>query len=646
MKKVLFVITVLFLSTLVFAQEAEVEQEKSVNIEVVTNETEQDSVTNEAAEVQNETAAVGEETEATETEDSQEQDLVAAGEESQEPEEPIDERALAEAAALEAYEIAKEEYEENVENIKEYYLELFKEAKDKKETVEAELGQQMDILAEYDALKLAEEAVYAARRSDEDTLELNRRKSAIDFLMTEKTAELSQKIGPEENMMAVEAIKASIWDLRENVRVRAEAYNAEKDAETEKKVADITNAPYAESETDSSGEPTRTALQRRSNNCIAVRAAAETEKETYLKQLNAEIAPAEKQYFSELAAAYKVVEAGKYVTNSFCDDVIFRVGNFNGEKGYWKATVTSAIFNHTDLMNLEFNLTYEEVTGKPFKPADQLTDEEFAEFKSNVALYDYLFRTNANVIFAKVYFTMYHWREASEYRFTPSKLEVVKIGDPVKVIHKENRIQSKAFIFYDAPVHEVRSESAIEKDVQRASKIVEREQKKAGTYNPAYSYDGSSTNSLVEQKGRGAVAITAATVIPSGNFEKIKVDNVSAEVTFGLGKYAFAGGDYSIYFPVSAANLNMEYGVVAGANCKLGQYVRPYIKGTANMNNHEKGIVKAGGGLDFTIGLFMINVAYDYGWYFDLNKKDDNIQLSTKPIEQNHKISVGLGIAF
>lgn len=623
MKKVLFITSFLLLPLFMFAQEADFTE---------TSQTEPVAVVEETAEITEETTP------------AVEADSEVAAE--TETEEVIDERALAEAAAIEAYEIAKKESDEYVEYLKEYYLDLFKEAESKKETVEAELGLQMDILAEKDELRLAEEAIYAARRTDEENLELNRRKSAVDFLMTEKRAEMSQKTGPEENMLAVEAIKANIWDLRENVRVRAEAFNAEKDAETEKKVDEITNAPYVEGETDSSGEATRTALQRRANHCIEVRTEAENVKNDYLKQLKAEIAPAEKQYFAELDAAYKVVEAGKYVTNSFCDDVIFRVGNFNAEKGYWKATVTSAIFNHTDIINMEFDLTYEEVTGKPFKTADQLSDAEFAEFKSNVALYDYLFRTNANVIFARVYFTMYRWREASEYRFTPSKLEVVRIGDPVKVIHKENRVMAKSFIYYDAPVYEVRSENAIAKDAQRASKIVEREQKKAGTYNPAYSYDGSSTNSLVEQKGRGAVAITAATVRPASDFGKVKLDNLSAEVTFGLGKYGFIGADYGIFFPINAKDLNMEYGAVAGANCRFGKFVRPYIKGTANLNNLGNGIVKAGGGIDFTVSLFMLNVSYDYGWYFDLNKKDDNIQLSTKPVDQKHKISVGLGIAF
>lgn len=651
MKKVFVILFSIFVPFFIFAQEVEAQtavenvstEENAVvdavqNVEATVSEADniQAQLTDGEGPVENqpdesEASEVGEDS----TEEGEETD--------EETEAPVDERALAEAAAIEKYNLAKDECYARIEEIKASYLDLFKTAADKKETAEAELGQQTDIQAEMDKLRLVEDEIYATRRSDEETLELNRRKSAFDFLMTEKKPELSVKVGPEENMLAVEAIKTQIWDLRENVRQRAEAFNAEKDAQTEALVDEITNAPYVDGETDSSGEPTRTALQRRSNRCDEAREMAEIEKENYLNQLKAEIAPAEKQYFSELATAYRTLEAGKYFTNSFTEDVIFRVSNFNAEKGYWNAKITSGLFGHIGILEMDFELTYEEVTGKPFVTADKMTDEEFEEFNNTVAIYDYFFRTNANVISAKVYFTMYKWRETNEYRFTPSKLEIIRVADSPKVIHKETRIQAKPFIYYGAPVHEVRSEADIAKDALRAAKIVEKEQKKAGTYNPAYSYNGSSTKDLVQQKGRGAFALTAATVLPQGSNKGVGLDQLCAEVTFGLGKFGFIGADFGIDVPFIQQQI-MEFGIVGGANCKLGPYIRPFAKATVNVNTEYNAILKAGVGVDFTFGIFMLTFAYDYGWYFDYNNRlvNDN----SVPCVNKQKISAGFGLAF
>lgn len=556
------------------------------------------------------------------------------------------------AAAEKALEDAKVEHENRLEEIKEFYLAKFRSAADKKETALAEYEQQRDILAENDKIRLLEEEVYAARRTPEESEKLNFRKEELNAVMEAKLSEISAKIGPEENMLACEEIKGKIWDLREDVRVRSEAFNSEKDAETARLVDEITNAPYVEGETDSSGEPTRTALQRRSNRCDETRSLAETAKAENLKTLLAEIAPAEKQLFTELSAAYRTLEAGHYVTNSFTDDVIFRVKSFNGEHGYWKVSITSGLFEHIGIMEMDFDLTYEEVTGKKFVKPALMTEVEFAEFSDNVTFYDSLFRTNANAIYARVYFTMYHWREANEYRFTPSKLEIVKVGENPKVIHKEARVPAKAFIYYGAPVHEVRSEENIKKDAQRAAKIVEREQKKAGTFNPAYSYDGSNTSSLVEQKGRGAFVLAPATVLPADGSGKIGLDELNAELCFGLGKFGFIGADFGIQVPFIKQQI-MEFGLVGGASYKFGKFVRPYIKGTANVSTTYNAILRAGAGCDITLGIFMINLGYDYGWNFDYNshlnpKADKSVLLEddSVPCSTNHKITIGIGLAF
>lgn len=637
MKKVFVILTALFIPFFIFAQESDAQADVNAVEETKVEVT---------AEAGDEIAAADEITDGDEVAAADEiaGDEEIAAEAEDEGETPADERALAEAAAIENYNLAKEECDIRIEEIKAFYLEKFRAAADKAETALAELGQQTEIQAEKDKLRLAEEEIYAARRSEEEAQELERRKASNAFLMNVKTPELSEKNGPEELMLAAETIKGSIWDLRENVRQRAEAFNADRDAQTAAKIDEITNAPYVEGETDSSGEPTRTALQRRSNRCEEEKANAEAEKQAYLDQLKAEIAPAEKQYFTELAAAYRNVEAGRYYTNSFTDDVIFRVGNFNGEHGYWHATITSGLFQHIGIMEMEFDLTYEEVTGKPFVKADQMTDEEFKDFINNVTMYDYFFRTNANVISAKVYFTMYKWREANEYRFTPSKLEIIKASDTPKVIHKETRIMAKPFVFYGTPVHEVRSEDDITKDVKRAAKIVEREQKKAGTYNPAYSYDGSGTKDMVQQKGRGAVVITGATFLGAGDEDaSVSLDSLGVEATFGLGKYGFIGADFGIEVPFIREQI-MDFGLVGGVNCQLGKFVRPYAKATANVSTTYNAILRAGAGVDFTFSIFLLNVAYDYSWAFDYN--DRKINDKSVPCTQAHKISAGFGVAF
>lgn len=643
MKKVLLLVISFLTPCLLFAQSAEPPaalESPQISEETTTiiSEAESDKEIL-ASEETTETTA---ETETDEVSEIEEESATNDDEDSEEAE------PTPEELALQTYEAALATATEKETEIKAYYLDKFKTAENKKQTVAAELGQQTDLQTVKDELRLIEDTIYAARRTDEETTELNRRKAALDFLLNERGEEFGAKTGAEDVIAAAENIKAKIWELRENVRQRSEAYNSERDAQAADVIDKINNAPFGESETDSSGEPTRTALQRRTNLCNAELAAAAADEETYLNQLKAEIAPAEKEYFTQLRAAYTEVDTGKYQTTSFTQDVILRVGNFNGDKGYWKANISSGIFGYTGLLDMDFEITYEELFGKKFVTADLMTEEEFAEFKNNVALYDHLFRINSNAVYAKVYYEIKHWKETSEYRFMPSRLEILRVGETPKVIHKESRIQAKNFINYSCEVYEVRSESDIQKDIKRAAKIVEREQKKAGTYNPAYSYSGGSTSDMVPQKGRGAVCITPSTILPT-----VGLDMLNAEVTFGIGKFAFIGADFGIEVPFINEQI-MEYGIVGGANYQFGRFVRPYAKVTANITNTYYGKLKIGGGIDFTFGVFMLNVSYDYGWNFDFNNHfNPNIDksiLTEADFDVKHnndsKISVGFGIAF
>ena len=189
MKKFILFLMMLTVSAFVFAQEAE----EIENVPAVSEEVAESVVQEEGAEV--EAVAEAEAAEVVEAEVEMESTV----QESDVPSVSADE--LMENANAE-FEAAKEELKAREDEINAFYLDKFRTAANKKETVAAEVGLQKDLQAARDSVRLVEDDVYKARRTAEENSTLEAKIAEFDAILLEKNEEINIKIGAEEKISA------------------------------------------------------------------------------------------------------------------------------------------------------------------------------------------------------------------------------------------------------------------------------------------------------------------------------------------------------------------------------------------------------------------------------------------------------------
>ncbi|MBO7613059.1 MAG: hypothetical protein J6S81_04480, partial [Treponema sp.] len=127
-----------------------------------------------------------------------------------------------------------------------------------------------------------------------------------------------------------------------------------------------------------------------------------------------------------LDKSYKVLENKVYTATSLTDTLVLRGYAYNSLRNRWTISVKSNFFNYTSLFSIDLPLTYKALTGKEVKSRVKMTKEEREEYERNIMLYDSLFRQAVPVVYARLKYKIRKWKEASEYRFEPEQLELVR----------------------------------------------------------------------------------------------------------------------------------------------------------------------------------------------------------------------------
>ena len=105
-----------------------------------------------------------------------------------------------------------------------------------------------------------------------------------------------------------------------------------------------------------------------------------------------------------------------------------------------------------------------------------MTKEEREEYERNIMLYDSLFRQAVPVVYVRLKYKIRKWKEASEYRFEPEQLELVRT-DTNKTIFTFGKdfLSETTFIVY--PRIEIRTASEREADINSAARVLMGEMK-------------------------------------------------------------------------------------------------------------------------------------------------------------------------
>lgn len=559
---------------------------------------------------------------------------------------------------------AVQAYEEEQKRL---YEEKIASAASAKERLDATLALQILLRKQEDERRAREEAEAALNRRQEENEEIERVKANFEALAEQQKKTITKKTGADEKITSIEQVKETVWNLRSDVETKTKLYNSDKDAETEAKTDEIWNAPYKMTETDSQGILTKAARASREKKVNAVIAAAEKDKARHEKELQASIKATDDKAMAQLKKLYNNLESGTYETTSFTDDLTVRIGNYDGATGTWPLTVTSALFGYTTLFTQEIPLSYTDVTGKKIKPINKMSDKQFEQYNNTVELYDSLFRSSTDVFYVRLVYKIEKWSWASQYRFVPTKCEIVRLDKKSKVIHQVNPLDMKKVTFTVYPTIEVRSAADIQKEQKKNGAKLEAEEKEYLKRNAAllkaqkkteeemFISTGTTATAMASvskpaesnQKGRGILMVTAEKNVADFANSLFMPDLVGAELTFPTAKFAFFGLNFQTTYPLDTDKFYFQAGLETGFNFKIGKHVRPYVKAAANLDRNLNAVGKVGGGLDLIFAkVLTANIGYNYNSVFDCTGFFNKDIPAADCLSNYHSISAGVGFAW
>ena len=358
-----------------------------------------------------------------------------------------------------------------------------------------------------------------------------------------------------------------------------------------------------------------------------------------------------------LDKSYKVLESKVYSATSLTESLILRGYAFNKLNNRWTISIKSNFFGYTSLFAMDLPLSYKAFTGKEVKSLIKMTKEERAEYERNILLYDSLFRHAIPVVYIRLKYKIRKWKEASEYRFEPELLELVRT-DTNKTIFSfdKNFLTKTTFIVY--PRIEIRTASERLSDIYAASKILINELK-TNQENAVARAESTGRVTIVddkkktvEQKGRNTVYLSTDTRITNSmlndfDIKDIQLNSLMANVTIGLGRFGFVGADLGYdYKNREKESSSYCFGLLGGLNFMPTNYVRPYVELAANYHTNKSFAPELGIGTDFLIGKVMINIGYNYGWNINLKNYFDEKKFLDDDIFGYHLLTMGFGFTW
>lgn len=377
---------------------------------------------------------------------------------------------------IESYEI-KRSYEADQVELMLQKSNAARNADEKTQRLIEESNQRKRIQEEEDRRRAQEEALRAKERSFYEQKEIEDKRREFIEAEQELRSSLQKDSTVEERIEYIESLKAQLNQLRFVSLNQIEGFEREKQLELDEKTDSIMNGPLSIVEKDANGNITADAKKRRQQKVDNIVLSNQKEVEDYKKEKLNQLKEDNAKVLPILANAYTKLEKSTYVATNINDSLLVRVGNYDGQTATWKLHISSSFFDYENLFDEYMDLSYSDVTGSKKTDILKMTDEQMAEYNANIEIYNSLFNSSTPVFYVKLTYEMLRWKDASEYHFVPVKCEIIRLGKKSKVIKtlKKQDLKSDNFILY--PQEEVRTKAEIKKDIERAEKILETENK-------------------------------------------------------------------------------------------------------------------------------------------------------------------------
>ena len=349
---------------------------------------------------------------------------------------------------------------------------------------------------------------------------------------------------------------------------------------------------------------------------------------------------------AELQDAYDDLKNSTYTTSSLDSSLIIRGSTYKLKKNSWTLTFYSTLLDHTDLFNMDIDISFYQLTGKDYTPKTLETPNQIEFYNHAIEKYDSFFRRAIPLFYAKLTYKLIPWKKASEYRFIPQTLTIY-YSDSNKVLATYDKLDLAPQEFVVYPQIEVRTKEEREADNSRANDIleVERAEEKRRTQTSTVSNKSATNN-----KKRNAVFAFANTIFTNQDFSDFKIENVGLETlglnaVLGIGKYGHAGillgydynkGDKSSY----------TMGLSGGLNFTFAKCLRPVLNLEAYYQTDKRVCAGAGLGLDFIFGKGMLTLGYDFTAKYYITESQDRGSFSPEDIKYVHSFKAGMGVTW
>lgn len=337
---------------------------------------------------------------------------------------------------------------------------------------------------------------------------------------------------------------------------------------------------------------------------------------------------------------YQVLEGDEYTVNSLNGGMEFSIGEYSLLETKWPTEIRGLFFNEKINYERSVDIMYSDAMEKKYVPEPQMTEYQRRDYEYYINDYETRIRAGEKFFYAELTFKLTHWQGASEYRFEPVALKIYKNSKRPRAIITISETQSKDFFTFTEE-KEFRTERQIDRNNMRIKKLLKDESKnsspeKAKKKNAVFT----------EQKGRRAFYVSAETSTDNINFSSTdltsyKLDNMYGTLTLGLGKFIFSG----ISAGIDLTSLNdvpvYSFGGILGLNLNLGNHVRPYGQTSIYARTDDHVVFKTGGGIDFKLGKFMLNLEYCYNWSNNVNSS-----VKDEKTEKFSSYTAGVGLTW
>lgn len=336
-----------------------------------------------------------------------------------------------------------------------------------------------------------------------------------------------------------------------------------------------------------------------------------------------------------LKQLYSILENDEYTVSSRMDQMEFSVKPYDLENAYWPLEINAEILKDKVYFSKKINMDYSVLLEKRFVKPEEMTTYQRADYEYYVNEYENFFLSGRNLIFAELTFKVKHWKDASEYRFTPTHIKLYKITRNNRLI-KTYDLDEQSF-FSITPSIEYRNAEQYMADSQAIDAFIEAENKKE----EVAAVKKSKEPVIKFEKRRSLYLAANIEYLKKFNMDisNLTIDNVEGFLTWGIKDFLFGG--IGISYDVESMKSIAVYGFngIIGANIGITDYLRPFAEIGIGARSDDRWIIKTGFGTDIKFGHFMIMIGFDYNWNRRMGEsKDPNISYSS--------LSTGFGITW